>query len=693
MANILTGDFDVVAEFALPAINRVLAAMHQCQRMPHSVSLLVNDNPPPWHRFPIPVVTSFTDGFGDPVVNQQQIAGFVGVAAPASAASIVRGGGGIVNPIGGGLINPPVIEPSHIQGRAQLQLFPPTIDVPDATGTNLSVTMNLMARYFPDANTAPLAEFIRGNLTVTAPVNQISSLVGNVIQFDFNADTAQVNFAPTYSNAALSADDLAGIDLLVQNALRTSVLPSSANLPSGISALQFKALQGPPKALAVLLNLSQHSSSWSSVSNVFLNAGDDFAFAVGSDFIIASLQSLANSILSQDLSSSGIKLKNASFDLQTGKIVVTINGHADTSVGGTDFTATLDFSLRTVGPSVYLVPGGVSLGNLSNPIVNIINWITGDGTSEVTKARNQALTASGAYATVTNMFNVNSSLGSFLNTLLNPDFGNGPPPGQSIFLTYTGVDIQPAGIIARGSLWLLFVWPAPYVEFEQIPSAAPSRPPIGGVVGTLGSGPDYSAFKSWIPGGTIDQYVWSTSVNNQLYPFGVDPDKFVLLSSGTTLTEEQDIAVTRPPGETGGSLPPYQPLCLTVQGTRLSSQGAVVSQFVTGNVCGYTTTPVLPPPGLNVQSGRLTNAPVLAMTRRGPQGQVVVTGYASAQAGGPGAANPNLIVHFGDSQSAAELNVITRALQKSKRPHSPALVLAALPSAQLSKASFTNGVI
>jgi len=32
MANIYTGDFDVLAEFALPAVNRILAAMPQTGR-------------------------------------------------------------------------------------------------------------------------------------------------------------------------------------------------------------------------------------------------------------------------------------------------------------------------------------------------------------------------------------------------------------------------------------------------------------------------------------------------------------------------------------------------------------------------------------------------------------------------------------------------------------------------------------
>ncbi|MDQ3242230.1 MAG: hypothetical protein M3Q09_00655 [Gemmatimonadota bacterium] len=46
MANDLTGDFDVVAQFAIPAVDRVLAAMHRIERFPHSIALRVDDNPP-----------------------------------------------------------------------------------------------------------------------------------------------------------------------------------------------------------------------------------------------------------------------------------------------------------------------------------------------------------------------------------------------------------------------------------------------------------------------------------------------------------------------------------------------------------------------------------------------------------------------------------------------------------------------
>src|SRR5215472_8404639 len=123
MANSLTGDFDLVAEISSMAVNRVLAAMHQCERFLHSVSLRVDDNPQP-ARPNWPVVVGAVDEFGDAVANQQQI----GSPNPFPGASVatdpnVARLGQIVNP---DLLvaQLPTITPSHISGLAQLQLFP-----------------------------------------------------------------------------------------------------------------------------------------------------------------------------------------------------------------------------------------------------------------------------------------------------------------------------------------------------------------------------------------------------------------------------------------------------------------------------------------------------------------------------------------------------------------------------------------
>ncbi len=185
MANALTGDFDVVAEFAVPAANRVLAAMHRSERFLHSLSVSVNDNPPPGPRFPWPIIVGAVDAFGDPVANQQRIGNpnpFPGAAAATNP--LVAALDSVVNV---DVMAPPIstIVPSHLSGKAQLQLSPPTVDVPDASGANVAVHMEVMSRYFPDKNTSPLAEFIRGELQITAAVSQVASQVGECPGYRF----------------------------------------------------------------------------------------------------------------------------------------------------------------------------------------------------------------------------------------------------------------------------------------------------------------------------------------------------------------------------------------------------------------------------------------------------------------------------------------------------------------------------
>src|SRR6266545_1238810 len=127
MANDLTGDFDVVAEFAIPAANRIIAAMHRVERMLHTMSVRVKDDSRPTHPFDPSIVAS-VDMFGDASVDHDRI--------PTGPLPPLTGGTGlhfpgldtIVNADLAGVHVDPIV-PSRLQGRAQLQLSPPTISV------------------------------------------------------------------------------------------------------------------------------------------------------------------------------------------------------------------------------------------------------------------------------------------------------------------------------------------------------------------------------------------------------------------------------------------------------------------------------------------------------------------------------------------------------------------------------------
>jgi peroxiredoxin len=289
------------------------------------------------------------------------------------------------------------------------------------------------------------------------------------------------------------------------------------------------------------------------------------------------------------------------------------------------------------------------------------------------------------------MLSVQTNLGDFLNSLLRAP--NPTPifrPGQTFQLAYTKVDIHAAGIVLHGSLsvtdqqlvntlrmafsGLTAGWPPAHVEYEQIPAIVHQGvlPPVG----LFPQGPDYSALKSWIPGGTVQQYEWSRQ--GQTQPFVVDPNRFVLISSESEPPETMYSAEV---------VPAYAPLCLTVRGTRLSASGPVVPQPVSATLCGYSRMPVIDSGLLATLDGAL---PMLALTQPGTGGGIVVTGHTPAQSGN---AVPNLLVHFADDQTAGQLEIFTRALRDNKRKDAVVAVLAVLSPEQLSKARHTQDVI
>ena len=699
MANSLTGDFDVVAEFQIPAVNRVLAAMHQTGRFLHSISGHADDNPQP-DQPGRPTLVGVVDQFGAAIANHRLVGNPNPISGPSAVTDAVQARlGGILNPEVLGLAQPRTA-PSHISGTVQMQLSVPVLSIPASADAPLTLTTNIMSRYIPDKGSAPLAEFMRGDLSITAPINRVVSGGVRVLEIDFKAQDAIINFTPTYLSTPLSDADLAGINLCIQNGLRSAFLPSSVNLPAAIADVQMKTLPG---AIAILLDLNDHTplSTSGSVNQVFVSGGDDFAFAVGIDYLRNTLQALIGQLVGQTISlppipvnllfttihiSYDVTLTGINIDLVPNQVVLTIQGNAkQTSHKGYlpdtfTFTGTVNFMLEVDGATVDLVIGSASV-NTSSFEMNVFSGTIADNLKSAVDSNLQAKGPNGlsAYDTVRQMFDANQNLGQFLNPQLNPSDDNTPPAEpQQLFFVYNSAEIQPDGIIVHGSL-IVFDWPAPYVEFEQIPLN-----PTGLIgIPVVPQPPDYSALNTWIAGGTITQYAWSVQGQEQAYPFDVDPNRFVLLHSspGSVLA---DTTVS------GTPVPGYAPFCLTVTGTRISNFGPVTYQTVTGSVCGFTQFNV------GVLSSiifGLRNAPMLAVTRPGPSGTVVVSGHAAAQVDETGITAPNLIVHFADFESLTQLKTLADALEQSKRSDAPTAIIAVLSPGELLKASFTSGII
>lgn len=687
MPNSMTGDFDIVAEFGVGAVNRLLAAMHRSERFPHSMSARVDDHVMPNLGIAHPSVLSVIDSNGDPVSNHQIIGTPTAVlTANSSDNAAFLDLDPVVN-AGDLVFEETQIVPSNLQGRVQLQVFPPRLEVPDNSGTNVCVKMETIARYFPDPNTSALAEFVRGEMKITAPVTQVASQVANVVEIDIRNANVGIEFTPTFSSRPLPAEDLLGINLLVRNAFKTSFLPSSSTLPSGVSHVQFKTMNGPQPAVAVLLNKTGPAGNRASATNIF-TGGSDFAFGVSAEFVKRVLQPTLDKMLATPIDPISKKfdtlvhtwivtyvftLNSATVELENGSIVITMTGHAHTTswTPDFDFTVKAPFTVQPAGDTASLVAGDVSFDTSSW----VMDRFRGALTSSVAHARDRSLAQSGAQSTVHDMLSAYKNLGRFIDSLLQPNtHGNAPPlPPIGFGLRYTSADISGSGILLRGSL-AVADWPMPHVEFDEIPANGGDRPGIDGTM--INGGPDYSALKSWIPGGTVSRYEWKSQ--GQTQPGFADQNKFVYL--GQPPVASTGFAMAAP-------MAAYTPMCLTLHGTRLSSSGPVVLQSVEATVCGVQSFPIS---GIfdEAEYGTLS----IALVQPTSNGLVQVAGHTAAFPAEMGRNSPNLIVHFGDSRSAGELEKAVNALRASMRADAATAILAVLSAADIASSKFTPGV-
>ena len=675
MANALTGDFDVVAQFSTGAINRILAAMHRSERFPHSLTLRVDDTLGPRPNWPS--VVGSVDVFGDPTVNPDRIrphGDLTGVSIAGGRCSVRDS---VVNADLAGVNVGPIV-PSDLQGRAQLQLSPPSIDVTDGSGSRVTVRMDVRARYLPDPNTPRLAEFVRGTLQITAPISQMGSEAAHVIDIDFKSPAVAIVFTSAWSSRPLSAEDLSAIHLLIGNALKTSFLPSNAVVPPRIHHLLFKTFTGNIPAVAVLLNVRQESGlgNAGTVNTPFLNAQDHFAFAAGADLVQATFGPTLESILTQPIppipvawTSYSVQLNGADLELAPpDRIVMTFRGVARTSSWLPNFGFTVRQVLRLFadGATADFEVGDLTL-HLSN---DIADWIAspfkGGARNRIARIRDDAIRNGEVHDKVRRLLNVDDNLGSFLNALFASSTSTpGPPPG-TVQLAYTGVDVRPAGIILRGSLAVDY-WPPPHAEFDVIP--APGSGPVGSVV----EGPDHTALKTWIPGGTVHRYEWYRPGQGAHF---IDTDRFVLLHQEPGFSDGVAMRV----------LPGYASLCLTIEGARLTASGPVVTETVGATVCAYSSFPV---PG-NFAADEL--APTVALVERDAHGLVRVTGHTTARTRAAGESAPHMLVRFSGGADVDRLEELVETLRESGRDDGTTAVVAVLSEGSLKSAPYVPGV-
>lgn len=688
MANDLTGDFDVVAEFTLGAANRVLAAMHRGQRFPHSLSLRVDDSHKS-HGLPgrVLVAVSVVDRFGNATVNPALL------TQPRSSLRLISPSNPLFSALDA-LANAPrrvhseapgLGDYTGLEGIAQLQLSTPTITIPDQSGTRLTAHIQMMAHWFADPDTPPIPDFLRGEIQITVGVDQVASQVGDVVDINLNPKNVEVTFRPDWysrfgvskiggAGGGLGPAELNKINQVIRNAITTSFQPSNAALPSSVQSMQFKGLAGGLPAIGVLLNIVGDAGDPGSVNNVFLGDGDDFAFAVSSDFVLGTFDSLVNQLkalrvnFTSTLADYSGSVDNVRIELQAGQILLTVDGHAHTGSIFPDFSFTVRqaFTLSLVddagnlsGPlrtAQLALLGDISLGIHRGGLAGaIINAFKGQVVDSLRQVRDRSV--AGMQGTIRTMLDADRNLGGFLKSLMNPTnrpAGAPPPEELDPDLEYTSFEINPSGVVLHGSL-AVPEWPAVHAEFEITPN-------------------DYNALNSWIPGGTIHRYTWIPPGQSALR---TEPNMFVFSDPREATLMGMNI-------------------CVVVQGTRITASGPVTEEPVSARSCRWISLPLdITEEHLAITGDRAAKRrlPDLALTQYTTSGALEVVGHTSPWATAGAGGSANLIVHFPDEKSLAHLDHLATAARQSERPDASVAILAVLAPDQLAKVKPTGGLL
>ena len=177
----------------------------------------------------------------------------------------------------------------------------------------------------------------------------------------------------------------------------------------------------------------------------------------------------------------------------------------------------------------------------------------------------------------------------------------------------------------------------------------------------------YNALNSWIPGGTVGSYTW--------------------LHDGAASPKDPNTFVK-------GDFPKYTNfVCLKLEGTRLSASGPVVTKTVASKqICHRVSFPLVAASDEFLDSIRrpLDVAIVKHASGRGAE----IVGHVSpwARPSHPRDEAGNMIVHFPDEQSLADLSFLPLAVERSERPDAATGIVCVISQEDLARLRPAAGV-
>jgi peroxiredoxin len=675
MSNALTGDYDVVVEITTEAIDRLLANIHQTgdsgsPKFLHSATGRVGD----------PTLTKFSvaegfllQNFGDKIADINSVPPATLQNLEQDLLAVQSGSNKVAKHIGGllssetaesiGSIVGAVVDIKLVRGSAQVQVGSPGISINAGSTGEITVSAPIRARYIPDPNTAALPLPIHGEVQAafTVSYNPTGANGKPALEAKPTTDKNKIAFLP--ATGSLTAVEGAQITRQVQKFVMNRFAPIGTPLPDGFGLTHFKGLSsGGAELIALPAKLSGSplpASKLAGISKVFLGAADDFAVAVSKDYIDNSLfQPIINQLLNftwaQDfyfifeVASASAWVTGVSVVWNPGVISLVIAGHLHVwkAIGSNvedDFTITQNLTLN-------LESSDLRVQLLGDPVVaGLPDDYVNDAWSSILGARDSAMQV--LQPIPLSSIPIGDALGTF---------------GASAH--FTAVDVTADGVTLHGKV-LIGTRPAPFVDYSESSDHK-----------------SLTAFKSWIPGGVIDDFVWTWQV-----PTGPLPWNRALKQ----LTQKHSFVFDWSPKKVLGQLAPPAPwtiynLCLTIDGTQEGSTahlGKSVSATIGDGSCAtgqpewadiepawWTNLLMIPVWGPDPGPESILESSIIAQINVRPAASHAVATQALRRQ-----TRSSVIVHFAGA-AGAPLPALSEAMDRSRYRQSAIPIFVILPA-------------
>ena len=560
MTNALTGDYEAVFEIAIPQLNGILGTLHQNSGIPGAT--LVTPHSETGSLYDRVITLPVSGVFEDWVVGIQRAAPGLGVrdvqneltaAAPPGAAQMLtdafaelRAGWGNIPPIFG-----------TVSGTFNLQASNVTVTVPNGSSSEVDISVQIRAVYYPNSGTVDLPAPIHGTVQAAFEVSTVyRRRFGIRLVITPSTDDSKIQFIAA-PGSGLSLSDQNALSVQVRIALRQGLTLLPVDLPRGFPFTHFKGLgSGSSQVIALPFQLSGAAAPASGVQPL------SQAFVGSSGFAVAVSKEYASSLI--DLNSVRQQINNYS-------LTVTLSGPF-----GISASVTYHFSF-TSGPTLTFENGGIAISGTVEASGN--KWWSPNGSVSFTQlvtlvldTSTQAITPAtvGSPSVNASWFIPQSTAESVVSTQIQNALDANKQAIRSAFdnaratlvkgvdtfdqhggVSYTSVQITVDGVIVRGNI-------------TSLPRNAP-------VVNVGQTSQAFTAFESWIPAGNIDRFVWSwvEYSNNNIWS-GVEK----------SFVDEHRFIFPKPAAATQLSQ-----ICLLIEGTQTSPTGQ--QTIVTGGTtCG-----------------------------------------------------------------------------------------------------------